>query len=65
MRLRWVPLAALLVSSIALTGCEQIKAALLNQVSSTELEGLLASPVEVTRYTPIPMGHARKGVVLP
>ena len=32
---------------------------------NVELEGLLASPVEVTRYTPIPMGHARKGVVLP
>ncbi|MGC5076573.1 putative quinol monooxygenase [Agrococcus sp. DT81.2] len=32
---------------------------------NAELEGLLASPVEVTRYTPIPIGDARKGVVLP
>ena len=30
---------------------------------NAELEGLLASPVEVTRYTPIPIG-GRKGVVL-
>jgi quinol monooxygenase YgiN len=29
-----------------------------------ELEGLLASPIAVTRYTPIPMGDARKGVVV-
>lgn len=32
---------------------------------NAELEGLLASPVEVVRWTPIPMGDARKGVVLP
>lgn len=30
-----------------------------------ELSGLLTSPVEVTRYRPIPVGDARKGVVLP
>ena len=32
---------------------------------NAELEGLLESPVEVTRYTPIPVGDARKGIVLP
>lgn len=42
MRIRWAPLAALLLLPIALSGCEQIKAALLNQVSSSELEGHLA-----------------------
>lgn len=31
---------------------------------NAELEGLLEEPVKVTRYTPIPMGDARKGVVL-
>lgn len=29
-----------------------------------ELEGLLASPVEVIRAAPIPLGDARKGVVV-
>lgn len=31
---------------------------------NAELEGLLARPIEVTRYTPIPLGDARKGVVV-
>lgn len=32
---------------------------------NAELEGLLSSPVEVTRYRPIPIGDGRKGIVLP
>ncbi|GAA3592959.1 putative quinol monooxygenase [Agrococcus terreus] len=31
---------------------------------NAELEGLLASPVEVIRLDPIPVGDARKGVVV-
>jgi quinol monooxygenase YgiN len=31
---------------------------------NAELEGLLVEPVAVTRYVPLPMGDARKGVVV-
>lgn len=31
---------------------------------NAELEGALASPVVVTRYTPLPMGQAAKGALL-